>query len=320
MGTAMAQMAAHAGCQVRLWDYNPATIKDMRERGENSGFLPGVKLLGAITPEADVGKAVLGADVIIIAVASPYIRRVTSMLAKVIKGNPVIGHIVKGLEEGTFLTMHEAMQSELPFKHRSKVVTITGPSIAKELVAGTPTAVIASGSNRRARELIRKVLTSDTLKVGTSADFKGAGIVSALKNVYAIAHGMCDGLKFGMNAKAFLLAMAAKEMEDIAVAYGGARETVYGINGLGDLVVTALGDGRNRALGERICKENTCKFIFADKSPQTFEGVAAAKSIRQFLKKKKLKAPIAEMVYNIIYKGDEPRATLKRFFISVKLK
>lgn len=319
MGTAIAQIAAKAGCDARLWDYNPGTIEGIKQKGENIGFLPGIKLLLNIKPEANMSKAVSGADVIIIAAASPYVRKATSALSKVIKGNPVIGHVVKGLEERTFLTMHEVIQSELPSKHRRKVVTITGPSIAKEFASGVPTAVVASSSDKRAREFIRKALTSDTFKVGTSADFKGAGIVSALKNVYAIAHGMCDGLKYSMNAKAFLLAMSAHEMETITVVYGGKRETVYGINGLGDLVVTCLGDGRNRSLGERICKENTCKFIFADKSPQTFEGVVAAKSLYQFIKKKKIKAPIVKMVYDVLYKGSEPCGTIKRFFTSVKL-
>ncbi len=319
MGTAIAQIAAKGKHDVRLWDYNPETIKAIKQSRENVGFLPGIKLFPNVKPEADMAKAVADANIIIMAVASPYLRKVTAALAKVIKGNPVIGHIVKGLEEGTFLTMYEVMQSELSSKHRSKIVTITGLSIAKEFAAGIPTAVIASSMNRQARELVRKALTSDTFNVGTSTDFKGAGMVSALKNVYAIAHGMCDGLKYTMNAKAFLLSMAIKEMEIITVAYGGRRETVYGINGLGDLIVTCLGDGRNRALGERICRENTCKFIFAEKSPQTYEGVAAAKSVWQFLKKKKLRAPIAEMVYGVVHKGKEPCKIIKKFFKNVKL-
>lgn len=215
--------------------------------------------------------------------------------------------------------MHEVLAGELPAKYRRAIVTLTGPSIAKEFVAGTPTAVVASSASKPARELIKKALTSEKFKVATSADYKGAGMVSALKNVYAIAHGMCDGLKYTMNAKAFLLSMAAREMELITAAYGGSRETVYGLNGLGDLVVTCLGDGRNRALGERICKENTCKFIFAKKSPQTFEGVAAARSAFQFIKRKKIKAPITEMVYNVVHKGAEPCRAIEDFFIKIKL-
>lgn len=319
MGTAVAQMFAKGGHDVRLWDFNPATVEEIRQKGENPNFLPGIKLLPNIRPEADMSKAVLGAQIIIMAVASPYIKKVGATLSKYVKKGQVVGHIVKGLDEASFLTMHDILAKELPASLRGSVVTITGPSIAKEFASGAPTAVVASSKSKAARELVRKALTSETFKVGTSDDYKGAGICSAVKNAYAIAHGMCDGMQFSMNAKAWLLAMSAKEMETITIAYGGKRETVYGINGLGDLIVTCLGDGRNRALGERICKENTRKFVFDEKNGQTFEGVAATASIYKFAKSKRLKTPILDMVYDVLYKGMEPCKKINDFFTKIKL-
>ncbi len=315
MGTAVAQVIAGNGYKVKLWDYNPETIRAIGRDGENKNFLPGVKLSANIKLEPSMAAAVEGAQIIIIAVSSPYVRTVAKKLTPLLKNkNIVAAHVAKGLEEKTFLTMHEVIQSEFPRALRKNVVTVSGPSVAKEFVMGIPTAVAASGESKKAREIIRRVLTSNTFKVASSADYKGAGICSALKNVYAIAHGMCDGLRLTMNAKAFLLTVAVSEMELIVKAFGGKKETVYGLAGLGDLITTSLGQGRNRALGERICAEGSCEFIFAQKSEQTFEGVAAAKSIHDFIKKKKIKAPLAQMVYRVIRKGADPCEELRSFF------
>lgn len=318
MGTAIAQMFASNGHEVRLWDYNPETIKEIKQNGENKRFLPGIKLLGNIQPEADMDKAVSGTQIVILAVASPFVRGIAAALAKIIKNDQIIGHVAKGLEEKTYLTMHEVIQSQLKPNLGHKVVTITGPSIAKEFARGVPTAVMAMSQSGEAAKTMRQALESDLFKVATGRDFKGAGILSAIKNVYAITVGMCDGLLLSMNAKAFIFIVALKEMEAIVTAFGGKKETVYSLAGVGDLLVTSLGDGRNRALGERICKDNSCEFVFKEKSVQTFEGVAATKAIYNFLQKKKLKAPLAEMVYRVLYKGADPRKEVKNFFSKFK--
>lgn len=321
MGTAVAQLLALNGHNVMLWDYNPETIKIIKIKGENS-FLPDIKLSKRIKPEVNMQLAVAKAELVVLAAASPYLRTTAKHLSHCLemrKGKIVIAHIAKGLEEKTFLTMHEVIQSELPALFWREVVTISGPSIAKELVRGVPTAVVAASKSPVAREWVRKIFESKTFKVATSADIKGEGICGALKNVYAIALGMCDGMRLTMNTKAFMLTVAMREMEEIVHVFGGKRETVYGLAGLGDMIVTGLGDGRNRALGERICRDGSCKFVFKEKEAQTYEGVAATKVIHDFLVKKKIHAPLVEMVYGVLYGGADPCKEIGKFFNNVRL-
>lgn len=321
MGTAVAQLLASNSHRIWLWDYNPETIKVIKEKGENP-FLPDIRLSKRIKPETNMQLAVTRAELIILAASSPYLRVTAKHLSHCLetrKGKVAIAHIAKGLEEKTFLTMHEIVQSELPANLWREVVTISGPSIAKEIVRGIPTAVVAASKSPTAREFVRKVFESKTFRVAISADIKGEGICGALKNVYAIALGMCDGMRLTMNAKAFMLTVILREMEEIAQAFGGKRETVYGLAGLGDMIVTGLGDGRNRALGERICRDGSCKFVFKEKEAQTYEGVAATKVAREFVMKKKIKAPLLEVVYNVLYGGADPCKEIGKFFSSIQL-
>jgi len=317
MGSAVAQILAQKGHRVLLWDYDPQTVSAIRLHGENKKFLPGVKLSPRVLPQADMQQAVEKAALVVIAVASSYVRSIARHLAHCLESaghEAMVAHVAKGLEEKTFLTMHEVVQSELAPRSRRNVTTIAGPSLAKEFVRGIPTAVVAASESPRARELVKKVFESKTFRVATSGDIAGVGICSALKNVYAIAVGMCDGMRFAMNAKAFMVTAALQETERIVKSFGGARDTVYGLAGVGDLIVTALGEGRNRALGERICREGSCRFVFKEKGATTYEGVAAAKILRQFVRTKQISAPLLEMVYRVLYRGTDPCAEVRRFF------
>ena len=331
MGTAIAQILALRGHSVRLWDFNPETVEAIRRASENK-FLPGVKLSKHISADASMEHAVKDATLVVVAVASPFVRATGRRLAQCLSITPpqsspylkgrkieiVVAHVVKGLEEKTNLTMHEVIQSELPPMLRRGVVTISGPSIAKELVVGTPTAVVAASQDRRASELVRSVFESDTFKVETSLDWKGVSICGALKNVYAIALGMCDGMRLTMNAKAFLFTVALTEMERAVRAFGGKHETVYGLAGVGDLVVTGLGDGRNRALGEQICEKGHCKFVW-NKNGQTHEGVVATKVFYDFARAKHLDVPLLEIVYRVLFKDADPCKILTHFFAKIDI-
>ena len=357
MGTAIAQILALRGHSVRLWDFNPETIEAIRRDGENK-FLPGVKLSKRITADASMERAVKSAALVVVAVASPYVRATARNLAECLRIAPtppnprgfrslspsstpsgrggkivspplgggvrggahslVVAHVVKGLEDKTNLTMHEVIQSELPVRLRHGVVTLSGPSIAKELVRGVPTAVVAASQDKKAAEFVLDAFTSATFKVACSPDFKGVSICGALKNVYAIALGMCDGMELTFNAKSFLFTIALAEMERVVTALGGKRDTVYGLAGVGDLVVTGLGDGRNRALGEQICKEGHCKFVW-DKNAQTHEGVAATKVFYELARRKKIDAPLVDLVYRVLYRGVDPCNAIKNFFNTISL-
>lgn len=359
MGTAVAQVLALQGHRVWLWDYSRETMEAIARTHANEQFLPGVKLSRRITAEASMERAVENAALVIVACASPYVRQtarhlghclgITPPTSPYLKGRgrsarpplkirggrgvmnrPIIAHIAKGLESKTNLTMHEVVQSELPQTLRRSVVTISGPSIAKELVMGVPTAVVAASQDARAAQFVQGAFTSNTLKVAISRDWKGVSICGALKNVYAIALGMCDGMRLTFNAKAFMFTVAVQEMKKVIVSLGGKAATVDGLAGIGDLVVTGLGDGRNRALGERICKEGHCKFVWT-KTAQTHEGVAATKVFYKLARRSKLsfvnsdkaklfsvKTPLLYTVYRVLYRGADPCKAIQNFFVALK--
>jgi glycerol-3-phosphate dehydrogenase (NAD(P)+) len=322
MGTALAEIIARQGHRVFLWDYNPDTVRAIKKTGKNQKFLPDIKLSRRIIPQENMSAAA-DAEIIIIACSSPFVRVTARRLAGYLKNNrTIVAHVAKGIEEKTFFTMHEVIQSELAPEFRPKVTTISGPSNANEFVRGIPTAVAAAGENRRARERICRILSSPNFRVFPSADIKGVSICGALKNVYAIALGMCDGMNFGglhwdsvMNAKAFMLTTALKEMENFVRVFGGRKETIWGMAGVGDLIVTGLGRGRNRALGERICRAGTCRFLLYEQGAQTLEGVAAAKTLNAFADKKRIKAPLLRIVHRVLRGGADPSREIKKYFL-----
>ena len=315
MGTAVAQILAEKDHEVRLWDRNPETVRTMRRTGRNERFLSGIKLSRRIAAYEKIGEAVSGCGLMVIAVTSAHVRRVASELARYLEkqSRAVVAHIAKGLEPKTLRTMHEVIQGELPPELARQVVTLSGPSIAKEFVRSVPTAVVAASENESAAQFVQKAFHSLSFKVVFSRDVRGVGLCGAMKNVYAIALGMCDGMEYEMNAKAFLFSAALHEMAEAVHKLGGHRETVYGLAGAGDLVVTGLGTGRNRAVGERICREGHCRFIFAP-GEETAEGVPAAKAFVEYARQKKLLVPIAEMVYRVLYRNADPCKGIERLF------
>src|SRR3989338_7240485 len=287
MGTAIAQLGAKNGHRVWLWDYQLRTIDTITRTGKNEKFLPGVKFSQRIIPEASMKTAIEKADLVILACSSSYMRVTVQHLAHCLEGRKVIVvQAAKGIEGKTFLTMHEVVESEFPPSLCRGVVTISGPSIAAEFVRGIPTAVVAASQMRNAAKFVSGAFTSDTFKVVLSTDYRGVGLCGALKNVYAIALGMCDGMRLQMNAKVFMLMSAFNEMEQIAGKLGGKRATVYGLAGLGDMIVTGLGEGRNRALGEKICKAGHYRFVWK-KDTETVEGVGATKVFQELTRRKK---------------------------------
>lgn len=312
MGTALAHILAQNGHYVRLWDYNPETVRAIARDKQNKKFLPNIKLSSRIAPEADMKKAVAGADLVFIAVSSPYVRKIASLIRDKSQ-SAIVVQVAKGLEEKTFFTMHEVVQSELPAALRRKVVTISGPSIANEFAAGVHTAIVVAGQDKEAMKLAQNVLESPTFKVALSNDVKGVGICGALKNVYAIALGMCDGMKLSFNAKSFMFSAALAEMASIVQKLGGKRETVFGLAGAGDLVATGLGQSRNRSIGERICKQGHCQFVHI-KNAQTYEGVDAAKTFYTLVHRKKISAPLVSMVYRVLYRNADPCQEIQKFF------
>lgn len=313
MGTAVAQTLAMNGHAVRLWDYNTETVQTIRRSRENP-FLPGIRLHRRITAHEDMATAVADISLIIIAAASPFVRGTTKRLAPLLRGQRgiIVAHVAKGLEQKTNATMHEVIQSELPATLRPLVVTLSGPSLAGDLVRGVPTGMIAASASTRAAAFVQRIFTGSPVHITPARDTKGVSLCGSLKNVYAIALGMCDGMRLSMNAKALLFTIALQEMTTIIVALGGKHATLLGLAGVGDLVVTGLGDGRNRSLGERICRDGHCRFVLKEKNT-TWEGVDAAKHFYVLVARRHITAPLLATVYRVLHRNANPCTALTRF-------
>jgi glycerol-3-phosphate dehydrogenase (NAD(P)+) len=312
-GTTFALLATHSANTVRLWTIEQDLAEQMRRNGENPKYLPGVRLPEAIAIETDLQRAVSGAEIVMLAVPSHVVRRLARAIAPFLTPAQIILDVAKGIEEKTFYLMSEVIHSELPETMRQNVVALSGPSIAREMSRGVPTAVAVAGFTRQHAETVRQAFESQTFKVEVLDDMVGIQLGGALKNIYALAAGMCDGLEYGNNTKATLVTRALSEMVHFGMTLGAMPETFYGLAGVGDLVVTCLGpQSRNRTFGEKLARGQTREQILKE-SVEVAEGVQVTKIAHAFARLLRLHLPLLETIYAILYDEVPPRRALSTF-------
>jgi glycerol-3-phosphate dehydrogenase (NAD(P)+) len=312
-GTTFALLATQSKNDVRLWTIEEDLAQHMRQSRENPKYLPGVELPETIAIEIDLRRALGGADIVMLAVPSHVVRRLSRAIAPLLRPEQIILDIAKGIEEKTFYLMSEVIHSELPEAVRQHIVALSGPSIAREMSHGVPTAVAVAGFTRRAAETVRQAFETPTFRVEVLDDMIGVQLGGALKNIYALAAGMCDGLEYGNNTKAALVTRALSEMVQFGSALGARSETFYGLAGIGDLVVTCLGpQSRNRTFGEKLARGHTREQILKD-SVEIAEGVQVAKVAHAFARLLRLRLPLLETIHAILYDNVPPRRVLPMF-------
>ncbi len=235
------------GYEVTLWGHDAAHLATMAQTFRNERYLPGIELPRDLKLEADLAKAVSTAEMIVVAVPSKAFRKVTAAL-KNFSGIAV--SVTKGIEQASGLTMCGILKETAP---QAKLAALSGPSLALEVARGVPTAIVAASSNTPTAAAVQKIFHRPTFRVYTSNDLTGVELGGALKNVIAIAAGVCDGLGFGDNSKAALVTRGLAEIRRLGVAGGAQTETFSGLSGLGDLMVTCFSKlSRNRGFGERV--------------------------------------------------------------------
>jgi glycerol-3-phosphate dehydrogenase (NAD(P)+) len=309
-GTTFALLATQTMNAVRLWTIEEDLAERMRQNRENPKYLPGVVLPETMSIEVDLQRALSGADIVMLAVPSHVVRRLTRAIAPLLTPGQIILDIAKGIEEKTFYLMSEVIHSELPAAVRQHVVALSGPSIAREMSCGVPTAVAVAGFKRCDAEIVRRAFESLSFRVEVLDDMIGVQLGGALKNIYALAAGMCDGLEFGNNTKAVLVSKALAEMVQFGEVLGAKKETFYGLAGVGDLVVTCLGpQSRNRTFGEKLARGQTREQILKD-SVEVAEGVQVTKVAHAFARLLRLRLPLLEVIHGILYDHLPPRRVL----------
>ena len=299
-GTALALVLEKNGHQVTLWSSREAKAKELGELRENKDKLPGVKIPEAIEITADMETAVKDKELIVLGVPSLYIRSTSAKMAPFVTEGQIIVNVSKGIEESTLYTMTDIIAEEIP---NADVAVLSGPSHAEEVSRSIPTTVVAGAKSRKTAETIQSIFMNESFRVYTSPDMLGIEVGGALKNVIALAAGVCDGLGFGDNTKAALITRGIVEMSRLGVAMGGYQETFGGLAGMGDLIVTcASKHSRNRKAGYLIGQGYSMQDAM-DEVKMVVEGVHSAKAALKLADKYYVRMPIIEQVNAVLFDG-----------------
>ena len=314
-GLGLAILLNNNGHDVKVWSVFPEEIKVLDKERENKKCLPGVHIPEKIEMTADTEYAVNGADVIVLAVASPYTRSTAKLFAPFVKEGQYVVNVGKGIEESTLMTLCQVVEEEIP---AATVAVLSGPSHAEEVGKEIPTSLVAGAKKRATAELVQNTFMSEVLRVYTSPDVLGMEIGASLKNVIALAAGMADGLGYGDNTKAALITRGISEMGRLALAMGAKYETLSGLTGMGDLIVTcASKHSRNRRAGYLMGQGYTMQQAM-DEVKMVVEGVYSAKAAIALAKKYHVDMPIIEQVNEVLFEDKPAKDAVKELMLRDK--
>ncbi len=307
-GTAIALLLAqHPEHRVALWSAREENARILREHRENLRLLPGVPIPETVHLTTEIGEAVEAADLAIVAVPTVYLRETARRFLPALGPDRPVLSLTKGIEIGTFLRPTEILHEVLGSQH---LAVLSGPSHSEEVSRSLPTTVVVASHEPDLAEWIQRRFFTDRFRVYTNRDLLGVELGGALKNIIGLAAGIGDGLGFGDNAKAALMTRGLVEMTRFGVAFGAARETFFGLAGLGDLITTCLSrHGRNRHVGERLGRGEKLADIL-DSMKMVAEGVYTARSVHDRAEQMGIEMPITSAVYRALYEGKEPLAAV----------
>jgi glycerol-3-phosphate dehydrogenase (NAD(P)+) len=306
-GTALAILLGSKGIPVKLWGNEPDLIAEFAQTRENRPFLPGVRIPDCVEPTDDLA-ATADAPLILVVTPSKAIRSVAARLAaaKPRPGSPILS-CTKGIEFETGLRMTQLLAETLP---DHPVAALSGPSHAEEVSRGAPTAVVLASAEPAVAEELQSLFSTGTFRPYTSPDVAGVELGGALKNIFAIAAGICDGLGLGDNSKAALVTRSLAELIRLGVALGGKRETFQGLSGVGDLMVTCFSrHSRNRGLGERLGRGESLEAATAS-SRMVAEGVPTTRSAERLARSLGIDTPIIDTMRDVLFEKLPPHDAL----------
>ena len=301
-GTTLAVLLAQVNSEqnITLWARRPEFAQKLREERENRTYLPGLALPANIHVTSDL-EEVENAQTFIV-VPSKGLRAVMERLPAV----PALICCAKGLELGTFKRFSEVLGEYQP---DAALAALSGPNLAKEIAAGLPASATVASKNVTLTHEVQRSLSGPTFRVYSSRDLIGVEVSGALKNVIALAAGMCDGLSLGDNAKATIITRGLAEIVRLGTHLGGEMQTFYGLAGLGDVVATCSSSGsRNHTAGERVARGHTLADLERDKL--NAEGIPTVRAVVDYAQKEGLELPISQEVYRVVFEQKSPRQAL----------
>ena len=310
-GTALAIVLAPRFERVRLWAYEPDLVERMARTRENDVFLPGFKLPGNVETSGDLKLALEDAGTVIGVMPSRFARRLYRAALPHLHPAMQFVSATKGLENGTLLRMSEVAREAISERFSPRIAVLSGPTFAREVARGEPTAVVISSEDRELAAFVQQQFSGPTLRLYTNDDPAGVEIGAALKNVIAIAAGICQGLGLGNNSLAALITRGLAEISRLAVALGGQPRTLSGLAGLGDLVLTCTGElSRNRSVGIELAKGRKLDDIVSSMT-MIAEGVETTSAAVDLARKFNVDLPITQQMDSILRGLRSPREAIR---------
>ncbi|NQU16830.1 MAG: NAD(P)-dependent glycerol-3-phosphate dehydrogenase [Candidatus Saganbacteria bacterium] len=300
-GTTLAQLLCENRCQTTLWAYEKEVVSDIKNYRENKLFLPGCELPASLEATDDINQAVSNSKLIIFVVPVQHLSAVINKINK-LPPNCLLISAAKGIEIKSL-----KRPSQIIHEHfKKEIAVLSGPNLAKEIAAGLPAASVVASKNKDNAAAIQKIIMSNRFRIYTQEDVCGVELGGALKNIIAIAAGICDGLDLGENARAALIVRGITEISRLGKALGAEEKTFYGLSGIGDLILTAGSPkSRNHKIGEAISRGKKLDEIIRGMS-EIAEGIPTTKAVYKLSQELKIDMPICSKTYQVLYKGLDP--------------
>lgn len=314
-GTALAVVLNKNGQKVTIWSIVEEEIKMLKEHHEHLDKLPGVPLSEDISFTTDIKEAIEDSDMLVLAVPSVFTRSTAKSMAPFVKAGQIIVCVAKGIEEETLMTISDVVEEEIP---QADVAVMCGPSHAEEVGIGLPTTVVAGAKEQATAEKIQDVFMNEAFRVYTSPDVLGMELGGSLKNVMALAAGMADGLGYGDNTKAALITRGIAELSRLAIAMGAKNETLYGLTGIGDLIVTCESKhSRNRKAGMLMGQGYTMEDAIKEVK-MVVEGIYSAKAALALAEKYQVEMPIIQVVNQVLFEEKSVKEAVYELMVREK--
>lgn len=308
-GTTLANLLVKKGHETRLWVREQELLAEMKSKGENTWYMPGVKLEDDLILSIDQAAVLADAEVCLFAIPTQYFRQALEDMRDLLPKKPIMLCAGKGIELGTHMTISQLVEDAVgPLKPRYAM--LSGPSFAFEVCREMPTAVALGCADKKLGAMLQDALSTSYFRVYTNPDYRGVEIGGAVKNIIAIAAGIADGLGFGSNARAALITRGLAEMSRLGVALGAKPATFMGLSGMGDLVLTCTGElSRNRQVGLRLGRGQKLLDILGQMK-MVAEGVKTTEAVHELAQQKGVDLPITEQVFKVLYQDKDPESAV----------
>ncbi len=310
-GTALSLVLAPEFQTVRLWVYEPELARQMSATRETSAFLPGFRLPENVSPSSILAETLAHADMIVGVMPAQHAREIYTAMLPHLTPHSILVSATKGLEKGSLLRMSQVIEQVCRPRFQARVVVLSGPTFAREIAQGEPAAVVAASLDLSLAREVQSAFSSPAFRLYTNADPVGVEIAASLKNVVAIAAGVCYGLGLGSNVQAALITRGLAEITRLAVAMGGKPQTLAGLAGLGDLVLTCSGNlSRNRQVGLELAKGRSLSEILGSMR-MVAEGVETCGAAVELGQKFGVDLPIIQQMHAVLHSAKSPREALR---------